>query len=167
MISPLAHVDGSVLIGQGTQVWQFASVIRKSVVGVFCSIGAGAIVDAATVGDDCLIGAGAQLHPGTKIGSSVFVGPGAVFCNDAWPSVSKDGFDSGVLLRGEFVTAAVEDHVSIGARAVILPGVRIGEYARIAAGAVVGEDVPPRHIFKRSGAICEIDGRSVNRMRAA
>jgi len=37
----------------------------------------------------------------------------------------------------------IEDDVWIAARAIILPGVRIGKGAVIAAGAVVTKDVPP------------------------
>jgi acetyltransferase-like isoleucine patch superfamily enzyme len=37
----------------------------------------------------------------------------------------------------------VEDHVWIGARAIILPGVTLGEGCVIGAGAVVTKDVPP------------------------
>lgn len=38
---------------------------------------------------------------------------------------------------------AIMDHVWIGARAIILPGVVVGEGAIVAAGAVVNRDVPP------------------------
>jgi acetyltransferase-like isoleucine patch superfamily enzyme len=37
----------------------------------------------------------------------------------------------------------IEDHVWIGARAIISPGVRIGEGAVIGAGSVVTRDVEP------------------------
>jgi acetyltransferase-like isoleucine patch superfamily enzyme len=37
----------------------------------------------------------------------------------------------------------IEDHVWIGARAIICPGVRVGEGAVVAAGAVVTRDVEP------------------------
>ena len=37
----------------------------------------------------------------------------------------------------------IEDHAWIGVRAILLPGVRIGEGAVVAAGAVVTTDVPP------------------------
>lgn len=40
----------------------------------------------------------------------------------------------------------IEDHVFIGARAIILPGVTIGRGAVVAAGAVVTKDVPPLSI---------------------
>jgi maltose O-acetyltransferase len=38
----------------------------------------------------------------------------------------------------------IEDHVWIGSKAVILPGVRIGTRAVIGAGSIVTRDVPPR-----------------------
>ena len=37
----------------------------------------------------------------------------------------------------------IEDHAWIGVRAVLLPGVRVGEGAVVGAGAVVTRDVPP------------------------
>jgi maltose O-acetyltransferase len=46
--------------------------------------------------------------------------------------------------RGEVVT--VDDHVWIGSRAMILPGVHIGEGAVVAAAAVVTKDVEPYQI---------------------
>ncbi|UOK43163.1 MULTISPECIES: CatB-related O-acetyltransferase [Flavobacterium] len=41
----------------------------------------------------------------------------------------------------------VEDHVWIGANAIVLNGVRIGEHSVIAAGAVVTKDVEPYTIY--------------------
>jgi maltose O-acetyltransferase len=38
----------------------------------------------------------------------------------------------------------IEDHVWIGSKTVILPGVRIGSHAVIGAGSIVTKDVPPR-----------------------
>ena len=38
----------------------------------------------------------------------------------------------------------IEDHVWIGSKAVILPGVRIGSRAVIGAGSIVTKDIPPR-----------------------
>lgn len=40
----------------------------------------------------------------------------------------------------------VEDHVWIGCRAIIMPGVKIGRGAVIGAGSVVTKDVPPKTI---------------------
>jgi acetyltransferase-like isoleucine patch superfamily enzyme len=38
----------------------------------------------------------------------------------------------------------IEDHVWIGSKAIILPGVRIGTRAVIGAGSIVTKDIPPR-----------------------
>ncbi len=68
----------------------------------------------------------------TTIGDNVFVGPGAVLTNDPYP----------VRQNVELEGPTLEDGVSIGANATVLPGVTIGENAFVAAGAVVTEDVP-------------------------
>jgi acetyltransferase-like isoleucine patch superfamily enzyme len=38
----------------------------------------------------------------------------------------------------------VEDHVWIGSKVIILPGVRIGSHAVVGAGSIVTKDIPPR-----------------------
>lgn len=168
MIHPLALVDVPIEnIGAGSKVWQFASVLRGAKVGRGCTVAAYALIDAATVGDDCLISSGAQLHPGTKIGNKVFVGPGVIFCNDRWPRVGKDGFNGDALLSGSHVTIEVHDGASIGAGAVILPGVIIGKGAVVAAGTVVTHSVPQAAIWKRSGGWKPMSARRPERMPLA
>lgn len=144
MISKKAHVADS-KVGQGTSVWQFASVIRGAEVGEDCTIAANATVDGAHVGDRCLIGHGAGIHPGAWLGDEVFVGPGAVLCNDAWPRAHKRGFDAAQR------SVTVENGASIGACAVVLPGVRIGARAMVAAGVTVTRDVPPGYLCGPNG----------------
>jgi UDP-2-acetamido-3-amino-2,3-dideoxy-glucuronate N-acetyltransferase len=146
------HIDPGCGVGHGTKVWRFASVIRGAVIGSDCTVGSCAIVDGAQVGDDCLIGHGAQLHPGTKIGNGVFVGPAAIFCNDMWPSVSKVGFG---IPEGRW-TVIVEDDAIIGAGAIILPGVRIHRGGMVAAGACVDRDVQAGMIWRRNGYMAQI-----------
>ena len=46
----------------------------------------------------------------------------------------------------------IEDGASIGANAVILPGVRIGRGAMVAAGAVVTKNLEAGYIFNRNGS---------------
>ncbi len=59
-------------------------------------------------------------------------------------TLSHDPHDDFHATRGADVT--IEDYVWIGARATILPGVRIGRGAVVAAGSVVTRDVPPMTI---------------------
>lgn len=169
MIHALAHVDTK-SIGKGTKIWQFASVIRNAVIGEDCNIGSCSIIDGAVIGNRCLIGHGAQLHPGTVLMDDVFVGPGVVFCNDRFPSVSKDRFEIACLLAEKSkknATVIVCEHSSIGANATVLPGIMICGHTMIAAGTVVDRDVPPHHLFKRDGSIVKLDKRQNVRMRFA
>jgi UDP-2-acetamido-3-amino-2,3-dideoxy-glucuronate N-acetyltransferase len=167
VIHPKALVDADVVIGIGTQIWQFASIIRGARVGAGCNVASCAIVDGAIVGDLCLIGQGTQVHPGTRIGQRVFVGPGVICCNDQWPSVSKDGFDVAGL--HERPTIIIDDGAVIGAGAIILPGFRVAAGAMVAAGVVCDRDVPAGTLLRRDGSLGRIpdDGGASRRMRWA
>lgn len=104
-------------IGEGTRVASYVE-IGKGVV----------------IGDNCNIQSFVYIPPHVRIGNSVFIGPGVIFTND------KHAPSHGEWKKGPWTT--VESFVSIGAGAVILPGIRIGRGARIGAGAVVTKDVP-------------------------
>lgn len=147
-----AIVHEDCFIGHSTRVWQFASILRGACIGSNGSIGAGAVLDGCMVGHSCAIGAHAQIHPGVLLGNRVFIGPRAVFCNDVYPRVSKEGFDSKALFARERFISIVEDDASIGAGAIILPGAYVGFFAMVAAGAVCHGRVPDRHIFNRDGS---------------
>lgn len=142
----MSVVGNDCILGDGTTVWEFAKVIRGAKIGEDCVIGSCAIVDGATIGSRCRISHGAQVHPGSLLGDDVFVGPGAVLCNDRWPSTSKEGFDADAL-KGRH-TVIVEDGASIGANATILPGVRIGRRAVVGAGARVTRNVPADRVWR-------------------
>lgn len=164
----LAVIDETATIGPYCKVWQFASVIRGSVLGDLCSVASCAIVDGARLGNCCIVSHGAFVDPGIKIGHGVFIGPHVSLCNDAWPRVGKTGFEIDKLINGSFITTVIEDDASLGANVVVLPGIVIGEGAMVAAGAVVDRDVPGHHIFKRDGGLAKIDqGRDPRRMRRA
>ena len=70
-----------------------------------------------------------------RVGNDVFIGPNVSFTNDRYPRSGNSKFIA--------ETTVLEDGVSIGAGAVILPGLTLGEGAMVAAGAVVVDDVPP------------------------
>lgn len=88
------------------------------------------------VGDKCKIQAGALLFEGVVLKDHVFIGPGVVFTNVKNPR-------AWIPRRNKFETTIVKKWASIGANATIVCGVTIGEYAMIAAGAVVTKDVEP------------------------
>lgn len=167
MIHPNAFVDDTVTIGEGTNVWQFASVIRGARIGSGCNIASGACIDGSTIGHGCIIGHNLAMGPGFLIGNAVFIGPNVTFCNDAWPRAHKLGFDVRKYEDGQYAVI-VADGATVGAGAVILPGVHIGEKAMIAANAVVTRNVPANHLWKGNGDISEIVNESEKkRMRFA
>jgi UDP-2-acetamido-3-amino-2,3-dideoxy-glucuronate N-acetyltransferase len=153
-VHPLAQVDRDCSIGARTRVWQFASVIRKAHIGDDCSIATSSIVDGSRLGDRVIVSHGAFIDPGMEIGSDVFIGPHGCLCNDYWPRVTKEGwFDVDDLVSGKIVVTRILDGASIGAGAILMPGIRIGERAMVAAGAVVMGDVPDDMLYGRD-SVC-------------
>jgi acetyltransferase-like isoleucine patch superfamily enzyme len=84
----------------------------------------------------CTISARSQINigAGTQIGSGVLI-----IDNDAHPLPLTDTVIKSAPIH-------IGSQVFIGARAIILKGVRIGDGAIIGAGAVITKDVPPGHI---------------------
>ena len=83
------------------------------------------------IGDRVSIQSSVYVTAGTVIEDEVFIGPGAITTNDRLIGELGGQLDGPTLCRG----------CRIGAGAVLLPGVRIGEKALVAAGAVVSSDV--------------------------
>lgn len=143
MIAPTADVDSRAQIAESAQIWHLAQVREDAVVGENCIVGRGAYIDAGvTVGDNCKIQNNALVYAPAVLEDGVFVGPAAVFTNDAFPrAVNPDGSPK-TTANWEMVGVTVRKGAAIGARAVVLGGVEVGEWATIAAGAVVTKNVP-------------------------
>jgi UDP-2-acetamido-3-amino-2,3-dideoxy-glucuronate N-acetyltransferase len=142
-IHPTAEVSQHASIGPGAKVWHQAQIREAAVVGANCIIGKGAYIDSGvSIGDNSKIQNGVFVYHGVTVGEGVFLGPGVILTNDRTPrAINLDGTqksDSDWEVTSTFVNRGA----SIGARAVVLPGVTIGEYAMVGAGAVVTRDVP-------------------------
>ena len=70
--------DGSITVGDNTNIQDCVVMHENTVVGSGCTIGHGAIVHACTVGNNVLIGMGATVLNGAKIGNNCIVGAGAL-----------------------------------------------------------------------------------------
>lgn len=136
MIHPLADVQ-STEIGDHTRVWQFSVVFKGAAIGANCNICSHCLIENdVVIGDRVTVKSGVQLWNGLRVGNDVFIGPNATFTNDRHPRSGNRHFQQ--------LTTVLEDGCSIGAGAVILPGIRIGRGAIVGAGAVVTADVPDR-----------------------
>lgn len=133
-----AFVDPTATLGEGTKVWHFARVLARAVIGEHVSIGGGTEIGiGSTIGDHSRISANCFLPPNTQVGRYVFVGPGVSMADDRHPYVHQptDPPYSPEPPR-------IDDGAVIGLGAVLLPGVRIGKGAFVAAGSLVTHDVP-------------------------
>jgi UDP-2-acetamido-3-amino-2,3-dideoxy-glucuronate N-acetyltransferase len=133
-------VDPSVTFGAYCTVWHFTSIGFGVEIGDNVTIGSHCYIGNYTViGDESRIQTGVFLPNNSVIGDRVFIGPHCVFTDDRYPRVNKDYTAQPPIL---------ENDVSIGAGAVILPGVTIGEGSIVGAGTVVTRNVP-RHVTVR------------------
>ena len=130
-----AGVCESLNIGSGSRIWAFAHVLPGAVVGADVNICDHVFIENdVVIGDRVTLKSGVQLWDGITLEDDVFVGPNVSFTNDPHPR-SK-------VYPTEFSRTYVRKGASIGAGAVILPGVTIGQYAMVGAGSVVTRDVP-------------------------
>lgn len=132
-IHPLADVNSDD-IGDGTRIWQFAVVLQGAKIGRDCNICAHSFIEGgAVIGDRVTVKSGVFLWDGLVVEDDVFLGPNATFTNDLHPR-SKD--------HKPYPVTTIRRGASIGAGAVILPGLTVGEGAMVGAGAVVTKSVP-------------------------
>lgn len=146
-IHPKAQVDRGCTIGARTKIWQFASVIRGAMLGDDCTVASGACLDGSRVGNRSILCHNLAAGPGFLIGSFVFIGPNCTLANDAWPRAEKLGWNADAF-DGDNWAIIIEDGATIGANCVVLPGVRIGANAMIAAGSVVERSVAANNLWK-------------------
>lgn len=142
-IHETATVSSDALIGEGTSVWHEAQVRERAQLGRGCIVGKGAYIDFdVVVGNAVKIQNRASIYHGTTIEDGVFIGPHVVFTNDMRPrAINPDGSPK-TDDDWEVGETLVCYGASLGAGSIILPGIAIGRFALVGAGAVVTRDVP-------------------------
>ena len=146
-VHPSATVEDGAVLGEGTRIWHQAQVRGGARIGVDCILGKGAFVDTdVVIGDRCKLQNYANVFHGSTLEDEVFVGPLVVLTNDRFPRAAnpEGGLKGDQDWAVEGIT--VRHGASIGARAVVLPGVAIGTWAIVGAGAVVLHDVEPHRV---------------------
>ena len=140
VISPHAVIYTDVHIGDETLVGDNASIREQCRIGKQCIIGRNVTVHYnTTIGDSTKIMDLSNITGNMTIGSHVFISTLVATTNDR--KFGLEGYDESSV-RGP----VIEDHVMLGAGSNILPGIRVGAGALVAAGAVVTRDVPPKKL---------------------
>lgn len=151
---PSAIIDDGAQIGDGSRVWHFVHVCAGARIGAGVSLGQNVFVgNKVVIGDRCKIQNNVSVYDNVTLEDGVFCGPSMVFTNVYNPRgliERKDQFRDTLVKRG----------ATLGANCTIVCGVTIGEYAFVAAGAVVNRDVPDFAL------IAGVPGRQIGWMSA-
>ena len=131
-----AYVDEPATIGKGTKIWHFCHVSSGAEIGEDCVFGQNVYVgNDVKIGNRVKVQNNVSIYTGCELEDEVFLGPSCVLTNVTNPrsQVNRHSLYEKTLFRRG---------CSIGANATVVPGVTIGRYAFIGAGAVITKDVP-------------------------
>jgi len=130
-----AVIYSDVWLGADTLIGDGASIREGNRIGNRCLIGRYVTVNYdSSIGDDTKIMDLSVVTGNCRIGADVFISFHVVTVNDNL--LGREGYDS-----ERAVGPTIEDGAAVGAGAVLLPSVVIGEGATVASGAVVTRDV--------------------------
>ena len=133
-----AVVGEGARIGAGTKIWHFSHVMGGAEIGEGCSLGQNVFVaNGARIGNGVKIQNNVSVYEGVVLEDYVFCGPSMVFTNVRTPrsAFPRNTAEDSLVTR-------VRHGASSGANAPVVCGVTVGEWALVAAGAVVTKDVP-------------------------
>jgi acetyltransferase-like isoleucine patch superfamily enzyme len=138
-----ARVNKKATLSEGSKVWGFAQIRENASIGLNCNIGKGSYVGVGVkIGNNCKIQNNALIYAPSILADGVFVGPGAILTNDKHPGAISDSGEVKGPDDWKMVQVLVEMGASIGAGAVCVAPVTIGEFSTVGAGTVVLRDVP-------------------------
>lgn len=136
LVHESSYVDEGAVVGKGTRIWHFCHVMKGAEIGEQCSLGQNVVVMPGVVlGRNVKVQNNVSIYEGVRCEDDVFLGPSAVFTNVINPR-------SHVSRKHEYRPTLVRRGASIGANATVVCGHDLGEYAFVAAGAVVTRGVP-------------------------
>ena len=134
---PSAIIDDGARIGPRTRIWHWVHICATARIGADCSLGQNVYVgNDVEIGDNCKIQNNVSVYDSVKLEDDVFCGPSMVFTNVYNPRAA-------ITRKHEYRATVVQKGATLGANCTIVCGVTIGEFAFIAAGAVINKDVKP------------------------
>lgn len=136
-IHPTAIVDEGAQIGDGSRVWHWVHISGGARIGRHCSFGQNVFVgNQVVIGNNCKIQNNVSIYDNVTLEDDVFCGPSMVFTNVYNPR-------SEVSRKDEYRNTLVKRGVTLGANSTVVCGTTLGEYAFVAAGAVINRNVKP------------------------
>lgn len=136
-IHPTAIVDKGAQIGSGSRIWHWVHICAGAKIGHDCSLGQNVFVgNNVLIGNNVKIQNNVSVYDNVTVEDDVFCGPSMVFTNVYNPR-------SAVSRKDEYRNTLVKRGATLGANCTVVCGITIGEYAFVAAGAVVNRDVKP------------------------
>ena len=136
-IHPSAIIDNGAQIGEGSRVWHFAHICSGALIGERCSFGQNVFVgNDVVIGHNVKIQNNVSVYDAVRLEDDVFCGPSMVFTNVYNPR-------SAVTRKDEYRVTIVKRGATLGANSTIVCGVTVGQFAFVAAGAVINRDVKP------------------------
>jgi len=136
-IHPTAIVDEGAEIGEGSRIWHWVHICTKASIGRNCSLGQNVYVgNNVLIGDNVKIQNNVSIYDAVTLEDDVFCGPSMVFTNVYNPRAA-------IEKKSEYRPTLVKRGATLGANCTIVCGVSVGEFAFVAAGAVVTHSVSP------------------------
>jgi len=125
-------------IGRGLQTGHNVVIREENIIGDNVGIWSNSVIDyGCRIGNNVKIHSNVYVAQFTTIEDDAFLAPGVSIANDMRPLCAECTHAGGpTIKRG----------ARIGVNVTILPGVTVGEYALVGAGAVVTRDVPPHAV---------------------
>lgn len=144
IIGNYTMVEDGTEIGDGSKIWHYTHIRNGAKIGKNCILGNYIYIDGnVVIGDETKIQNYVPVYHGVELEDGVFLGPNALTTNDMVPRARTQEGEIQGESDWQVTPTHISKDVSIGAGAVIRPGVKIGEKALIGAGAVIVKDVPP------------------------
>lgn len=140
------HIGKSIIryakIGKNSRIWHFCNIYGTEnfpvIIGQYSQIGSySEIRPGVIIGQHCRLQPFIFIPEGIKIGNAVFIGPRVTFTNDKYPTARA-------AIEGTWKKeyTEIKDEVSIGAGAVIGPGITLEKGSIIGMGSIVLKSIP-------------------------
>jgi len=135
-VHSFSFIDEDVEIGEETKIWYFSHIQSGARIGQNCTLRQNVNnFNNVIIGNGVKVQNNESIYEGVEIEDYLFCGPSCVFTNDTTPRARYSD-------NHRYKRTLIKYDATPGANCTVLCGHTIGEYATIAAGAVVTKNVP-------------------------